>query len=132
MEKGKSAEIISACSECELISKCQYAFAPHLLEEREISDDGLGLCKMLKESELDINYPYQYGYLKAKCEKQEDEIKELKNLVFEYAYRNPHDKVLQRFIERHFYQKEYENYSLNRKKSAEELPFLQRTKEKFC
>lgn len=131
MEKGKSAEIISACSECQQISKCQYAFAPHLLEGREISDDGLGLCKMLKESELDINYPYQYGYLKAKCEEQEEEIKELKNLVFDYAYRNPHDKVLQRFIKRHFYQKEYENYSLNRKKPAEGLPFLQRTKEKF-
>ena len=120
MEKGKSAEIISACSECELISKCQYAFAPHLLEGRESSDDGLGSCKMLKESELGINYPYQYGYFKAKCEEQEEEIKELKSLVFDLAYCHPRNNKLQSFIDRNFYRKEYENYSLNRKKSAEE------------
>ena len=120
MERGKSAEIISACSECQLISKCQYAFAPHLLEGREISDDGLGLCKMLKESELDINYPYQYGYFKAKSEDQAEEIKIFKDFLFDLAYCHPRNNKLQSFIDRNFYRWEYENYSLNRKKSAEE------------
>lgn len=120
MEKGKSAEIISACSECKLISKCQYAFAPHLLEGRERSDDGLGRCKMLKESELDINYPYQYGYFKAKSEEQAEEINRLKEFLFDLAYCHPRNNKLQSFIDRNFYRKEYENYSLKRKKSAEE------------
>ena len=83
MEAYKNTDRKCECWKCELISKCQYAFAPHLLEGRESSDDGLGRCKMLKESELDINYPYQYGYLKAKCEKQEEEINELIRIMDE-------------------------------------------------
>ena len=66
----------------------------------------------------ETNYPYEYGRMKARCEEQTEEIKKFKNLLFDYAYRNPRNKAIQNLVKDSRYYLDYTEYCLIRKRKV--------------